>query len=55
MLTMAAPPAFSATPGDSFRLPPPRLSEHTREVLAELGCSDAEIDAIRDRPAPARG
>ncbi|MGH9089179.1 MAG: CaiB/BaiF CoA transferase family protein [Acidimicrobiales bacterium] len=28
--------------------PPPRLGEHTGEVLAELGCSVAEIDALRE-------
>src|SRR5262249_7497395 len=33
MLTMAIPAMFSSTPGNSFRLPPPRLCEHTR------GCS----------------
>ena len=32
--------------------PPPRLGEHTREVLAEAGLSDAEIDAlVRDGAA----
>jgi crotonobetainyl-CoA:carnitine CoA-transferase CaiB-like acyl-CoA transferase len=46
MLTTAIPVTFSASPGDSFRLPPPRLGEHTRAVLGELGFSDAEIDAI---------
>ena len=46
MLTVAIPIAFSATPGDSFRLAPPRLGEHTGEVLAGLGYSDAEIEKI---------
>jgi crotonobetainyl-CoA:carnitine CoA-transferase CaiB-like acyl-CoA transferase len=46
MLTMAIPIFFSATPGKSFCLPPPRLGEHTREVLATLGYSDADIEEI---------
>ena len=29
--------------------PPPRLGEHTREVLAELGLTQAEIDALGKR------
>jgi crotonobetainyl-CoA:carnitine CoA-transferase CaiB-like acyl-CoA transferase len=29
-----------------LRLPPPRLGEHTREVMAELGMGAAEIDAL---------
>ena len=28
------------------RLPPPRLGEHTAALLAELGCSQAEVQAI---------
>jgi crotonobetainyl-CoA:carnitine CoA-transferase CaiB-like acyl-CoA transferase len=44
MLTMAVPSMFSVTPGNSFRLPPPRLGEHTRAVLGELGYSAAQID-----------
>jgi len=46
MLTTAIPVTFSASPGDSFRLPPPRLGEHTRSVLRELGFSASQIDAI---------
>jgi crotonobetainyl-CoA:carnitine CoA-transferase CaiB-like acyl-CoA transferase len=46
MLTPAIPVMFSGTPGNSFRLPPPRLGEHTRAVLSELGYSDAEVDGI---------
>ena len=39
------PVTFSETPGAIDRLPP-RLGEHSREVLAELGYSDAEIEAL---------
>jgi crotonobetainyl-CoA:carnitine CoA-transferase CaiB-like acyl-CoA transferase len=46
MLTMAVPIAFSATPGESFRLPPPRLGEHTSEVLADIDYSEADIEKI---------
>jgi crotonobetainyl-CoA:carnitine CoA-transferase CaiB-like acyl-CoA transferase len=45
MLTMAIPTHFSGTPG-SLRLPPPRLGEHSEEVLAGLGYSAAEIAEI---------
>ena len=31
------------------RADPPRVGEHGRELLAELGCSPQEIDSLRDR------
>jgi crotonobetainyl-CoA:carnitine CoA-transferase CaiB-like acyl-CoA transferase len=46
MLTTAVPVLLSGSPGNSFRLPPPRLGEHTRDVFGELGYSDAEIEQI---------
>ncbi|VTU26209.1 Formyl-coenzyme A transferase [Variovorax sp. SRS16] len=31
------------------RMDPPRLGEHTAELLKQMGCSEAEIDAMRGR------
>jgi alpha-methylacyl-CoA racemase len=41
----APAPRFSATPS-SVRLPPPRIGEHTRDILSELSFSCADIDAM---------
>ncbi|HEY0420771.1 MAG TPA: CoA transferase [Acetobacteraceae bacterium] len=38
-------PRLSATPG-AIRSAAPALGEHTREVLGELGCGDAQIAAL---------
>jgi crotonobetainyl-CoA:carnitine CoA-transferase CaiB-like acyl-CoA transferase len=42
---LGCPVHFSATPTSVSR-PAPMLGEHTREVLADAGYSDAEIDAL---------
>ncbi|MVW71034.1 CaiB/BaiF CoA-transferase family protein [Bordetella sp. 15P40C-2] len=36
---------YTGTP-TSIRRPAPRLGEHSREILREAGCTDAEIDAL---------
>jgi alpha-methylacyl-CoA racemase len=41
----APAPRFSATPS-SVRLPPPRIGQHTRDILSELSFSCADIDAM---------
>jgi crotonobetainyl-CoA:carnitine CoA-transferase CaiB-like acyl-CoA transferase len=47
--TVASPMRFSATPVE-YRTPPPRLGQHTREVLKELlGMAENEIEALAAR------
>jgi len=46
----APAPRFSRTPG-GLKTPPPLRGEHSREVLAEFGFSEAEITALAPRPA----
>lgn len=43
----APAPRFGNTPS-SVRLPPPLIGEHTRDILAELGYSAADIETIID-------
>jgi len=45
LITTAIPQRFSQTPG-SIRLPPPRLGEHTREILQSAGYDDTDIARI---------
>ncbi|MDB5314192.1 MAG: CoA transferase [Rhodospirillales bacterium] len=40
----AVPVRLSETPG-AIRTPAPRLGQHTRDILAEIGLSEAEIEA----------
>jgi crotonobetainyl-CoA:carnitine CoA-transferase CaiB-like acyl-CoA transferase len=44
--TTGFPVNFSATPAEETRRHAPRLGEHTRELLAELGYTDDRIEAL---------
>jgi crotonobetainyl-CoA:carnitine CoA-transferase CaiB-like acyl-CoA transferase len=46
-VTTSIPVHFSATPGE-FRRPPPRLGEHTAEVLNEIGLTATEIARLSE-------
>jgi len=48
--SIANPVRLSATP-PLYRLPPPRLGEHTTAILRELGCSAEEIAATAHNSA----
>jgi len=50
---LGVPVKLSRTPADPVRAPGPGLGEHTRDVLAEVGYSPAEIDALHDAGAVA--
>jgi len=51
--TVGIPLKLEGTPG-SIRRAPPRLGEHTREVLAEIGFTDEETAALVDGRAAER-
>ncbi len=40
------PVRFSRTPASATRRPAPLVGQHNREVLLEVGLSDAEVDAL---------
>ena len=45
LTTLANPMKLADTP-PSYRLPPPKLGEHSREILESLGYAESEITAI---------
>src|SRR3546814_4999147 len=50
-IRQARPPArFSASPAGIHRLPP-RMGEHTREILEDAGYEPAEIDGLIEKKA----
>jgi crotonobetainyl-CoA:carnitine CoA-transferase CaiB-like acyl-CoA transferase len=51
MVMTSIPVSFSESPG-SYRRPPPRLGEHTEEVLASVGIRGDDLQRIRTASAP---
>ena len=45
LLMTSIPVSFTDSPG-SYRLPPPRLGEHTQEVLASVGLDGEHLDRV---------
>lgn len=45
LLMTSIPVSFTDSPG-SYRLPPPRLGEHTQEVLASVGVDGENLDRV---------
>jgi formyl-CoA transferase len=41
------PIKLSGAPGDVTRRPPPKMGEHTAEVLAEVGVGADELEGLR--------
>jgi len=50
---LGVPFKLSRTPADPVRAPGPSLGEHTRQVMAEVGYSSEEIDALLESGAVA--
>jgi alpha-methylacyl-CoA racemase len=44
---VATPVRLAGAPADADRIPPPKFGEHTVEVLAEIGLTPKDVDALR--------
>lgn len=51
MVMTSIPVSFSESPG-TYRMPPPRLGEHTEEVLASIGLSAEAMERVRAAARP---
>jgi crotonobetainyl-CoA:carnitine CoA-transferase CaiB-like acyl-CoA transferase len=47
-IRMAGPPVHYSETQGAATLPPPRLGEHTRAILTELGYDDAAVDRLAE-------